>query len=96
MNSDENKIKNPYQGIVDFICIEIAEMRNELERVNQHRDILAEAMSEIKATIDGDSNQDIKAIVYGCLDEIKSIEKQARENTLDQLTQLGQDMGEYE
>lgn len=48
----------------------------------RHSDILVEALSEIKATVDGDSDQPVRDIVYGCLDEIKALHQEEVKNDL--------------
>jgi hypothetical protein len=44
----------------------------------RHFDILAEAMSEVKATSDGESDQPISDIVAGCLAEIDALSEAGR------------------
>lgn len=48
-----------------------AHIKNRISEV--HENILCEALAEIKATVDGDSNQTVKAIVYGALEEIDTL-----------------------
>jgi hypothetical protein len=64
---------DPYKGITTFICDEIAAMQQELEKTTRHRDVLAEALAEIKAALDGSSEQPIADIVDGCIEEIKAL-----------------------
>lgn len=40
--------------------------------LEKNNTILAEAMAEIKATVDGNSDQSVKDIVYGCIEELKA------------------------
>ena len=46
---------------------------NRMRKDAQLLDILVEAMAEVKATSDGDSDQPISEIVSGCLAEIAAI-----------------------
>lgn len=39
--------------------------------LQSHRDLLVEALAEIKATVDGDSGQPVRDIVYGLIEELK-------------------------
>lgn len=53
----------------------VAELEAALDRApdGRHFDILAEALAEVKATSDGQSDQSIADIVAGCLDEIAAL-----------------------
>jgi hypothetical protein len=48
-------------------------MWDHIEKVEAHRDLLAEAMAEVKATNDGESDQTITQIVDGCLAELSAL-----------------------
>jgi len=52
----------------------IIDLQLKIEKVVKHRDILTDALSEIQATIDGNSNQDIRIILEGCIAEVKELE----------------------
>jgi len=60
---------NLHKLSMDASCYEIQEMRKDARLL----DILAEAMAEVKATSDGESDQPIADIVSGCLAEIDAI-----------------------
>lgn len=47
---------------------EVARLRDEY----RHHHVLVEALSEIKATVDGASDQPVKDIIYGCIAELAS------------------------
>lgn len=68
-------MSNVYQGISDFICDEIKKMRESLDQVELHRNILVDAISEIKAINDVDKNDKISLILDGCIDEVKKLKK---------------------
>jgi len=40
------------------------------DKLKEKHDLFVEALSEIKATVDGDSKQPVKDIIYGCLAEL--------------------------
>ncbi len=42
-------------------------------RQNRLHELNAEALAEIKATVDGKSKQSVKAVIYGLLEEINNI-----------------------
>jgi hypothetical protein len=48
-------------------------LREQLAKTNKHLFLMVEAMSEIKATSDGYSDQPIADIISGCILEIRSI-----------------------
>lgn len=54
---------------------DLNERITDLERKLRIAEISQEAMAEIKATIDGDSDQPVRDIVYGCISEIKNLPK---------------------
>lgn len=60
---------NLHKLSMDSACYEIQEMRKEARLL----DVLAEAMAEIKAASDGESDQPIADIISGCLAEIAAI-----------------------
>jgi hypothetical protein len=53
---------------------DIAILRKSLMNRDRHLMIMAEALSEIKATSDGHSDQPIADIISGCLGEIQALE----------------------
>lgn len=55
--------------------------RARLAKENRILDLSAQAMAEIKATIDGSSDQPVKDIVYGCLEEIKILANHEQEKS---------------
>jgi hypothetical protein len=67
------------------LMVEAADRIEELEAQNKRlRDqmrlyhISVEALSEIKASVDGKSDQPVADIIYGLLDEIVKVEKEDR------------------
>jgi hypothetical protein len=46
------------------------DQKAEIYRLKKHRDVMARALSEIKATSDGDSKQPIKLILEWCIENI--------------------------
>lgn len=48
-----------------------AELNNRVSA--RHEELMAEALAEIKASVDGDSDQPVRDIVYGLIDEIKAL-----------------------
>jgi len=46
------------------------------ESLQKRVDLLAEALAEIKATVDGKSKQPVKDIVYGCIEELKLLHQE--------------------
>lgn len=58
---------------------ELSRMRFELSnRVSaEHEVLMAEALAEIKATVDGESDQPVRDIIYGLLAEIEKLPKRA-------------------
>ncbi len=58
------------------------ELRNRVS--SQHEWLLVEALSEIKASVDGESDQPVKDIVYGLLSEIEALpERSALPKTME-------------
>lgn len=53
-----------------FLCTQAARM---LEKQNKKMEILIDALAEIKATNDGNSDQPINKILEGCLEEIRKL-----------------------
>ena len=52
---------------------EFENLQKEIRKLEEHRDILAAAMAEVKATNDGSSKQSIGKIIQGCIKEIKEL-----------------------
>tara|TARA_R110002072_G_scaffold63430_2_gene157821 strand:+ start:145 stop:399 length:255 start_codon:yes stop_codon:yes gene_type:complete len=52
---------------------ELQETWTELRRERRLAALNAEALAEIKATVDGDSDQPVKDIIYGLLKEIEAL-----------------------
>ena len=59
---------------------QVAELTQKLERAPDptHFMLLAEALAEIKATVDGQSNQPVADIISGCIEEILALPNRAR------------------
>lgn len=60
----------------DIIIAQHEATINEYASKQRLHDLNVEALSEIKATVDGDSDQSVRDIVYGLLDEIKPLSTQ--------------------
>ena len=59
-----------FKSIADFICSEIREQQQGSEKIARHRNILAEAMAEIKTINDQDENKALTKIINGCIEEL--------------------------
>lgn len=59
----------------DEMAKEIEKLRSHISnRISEpHENLLCEAMAEVKATVDGDSNQPVKDIIYGFLAELSEL-----------------------
>jgi uncharacterized coiled-coil protein SlyX len=51
----------------------IADLERQLKAEEKLSHLLAQALAEIKATVDGDSSQQVKSIIYGCIEEVRQL-----------------------
>lgn len=59
-------------GILGRVIPDLEKLYEEYHRDLDHMLLLAEALAEIKAVVDGQSTQSVKDIVYGVLAEIEA------------------------
>lgn len=75
MDLELEEIESELQAYKEAIRREILE-EVEYQKLCKHRDILADALSEIMATHQGNSKQPIQKILDGCIAEVAELKSQ--------------------
>lgn len=63
-------MENEFKNIADFICKEVKQQREDFEKCETQRNILADAMAEVKVINDKIKNKELAEIIDGCIDEL--------------------------